>query len=119
MFLLISIFSIGLCRMGFAVSDGNGINRIDDENLELRSSAASAAELKLFEPSSGSDYSAFKVADQSGSNITYTLPTVAPATNQVLTAGTPATNLTWAAAATAAEMAQESPSGDVPAFHEA
>ena len=67
-------------------------------NVGLTNSTNAAAELRLYEPSgSGANYSALKTGVQAG-NITYTLPTTAPAVNQVLTAGAvTATNLVWAA----------------------
>jgi len=62
-------------------------------------------ELRLFEAdSNGSAYIGIKGATDKGSEASYTisLPAAAPATGQVLKAGSTATTLEWAAAATAA-----------------
>ncbi|MBX7153313.1 MAG: hypothetical protein K1X91_00005 [Bacteriodetes bacterium] len=63
--------------------------------------SGSASELRFYEPSAGgTEYSAFKAGTQSA-NLTYTLPTVAPTANQVLSSDASG-NLSWATPSTTA-----------------
>lgn len=56
-----------------------------------------AAELRLYEDTdNGTNYTAFKVGTQSG-DVTYTLPTAAPASNGFILSGTTAGVLSWVA----------------------
>ncbi|MBS1536544.1 MAG: hypothetical protein JST20_02200, partial [Bacteroidetes bacterium] len=54
-------------------------------------------ELRLMEPSNGSDYTAFKAGVQS-SNITYTLPTSAPSSNNQILTSTTGGVMSWSSA---------------------
>jgi hypothetical protein len=81
---------VGLPPSRFAVGDGN---------VSITNSTNAAGALHFYEPSSsGTNYTGFTAAAMA-SNIVYTLPTTAPATGQVLTAGATPTSLEWSTVA--------------------
>ncbi len=71
-------------QVGINTTSPTSGSGLDVKGHVALSNAGSASELRLYEPSgSGSNYSAFKAGAQSA-DISYTLPTSAPTTNQFL-----------------------------------
>ena len=81
---------------GLAIQANGGV-QVSDGNLTLANTSA-AGQLRLHEPATtGSDYTAFVAQDQSGNNITYTLPgTNGTAGQALVVASSPAPTATSA-----------------------
>ncbi|MBX7153314.1 MAG: hypothetical protein K1X91_00010 [Bacteriodetes bacterium] len=72
----------------------NPVTKLDVTGTTSLSNTGTASELRFYEPSgSGSNYTAFKAGTQSA-NVTYTLPTSVPTTNQYLESDASG-NLSW------------------------